>query len=114
VVAFIIERESEEIIRGAVRETAVGPYLVLDEWQSEKLLAQFRQIHATIAQSKSQPVVLGSMDIRRFVRGFLTRNGIDLPVLSYQDLAADFTVRPIGSVKLPKAPSSGGLLTAAS
>ncbi|BAR55769.1 type III secretion protein V [Bradyrhizobium diazoefficiens] len=114
VVAFIIERESEEIIRGAVRETAVGPYLVLDEWQSEKLLAQFRQIHATIAQSKSQPVVLGSMDIRRFVRGFLTRNGIDLPVLSYQDLAADFTVQPIGSVKLPKAPSSGGLLTAAS
>ncbi|MDA9545394.1 translocation protein [Bradyrhizobium sp. CCBAU 45321] len=111
VVAFIIERESEEIIRGAVRETAVGPYLVLDEWQSEKLLAQFRQIHATIAQSKSQPVVLGSMDIRRFVRGFLTRNGIDLPVLSYQDLAADFTVQPIGSVKLPKAPSS--LLTAA-
>ncbi|KYK43873.1 EscV/YscV/HrcV family type III secretion system export apparatus protein [Bradyrhizobium liaoningense] len=114
VVAFIIERESEEIIRGAVRETAVGPYLVLDDWQSEKLLAQFRQIHATIAQSKSQPVVLGSMDIRRFVRGFLTRNGIDLPVLSYQDLAADFTVQPIGSVKLPKAPSSGGLLTAAS
>ncbi|WP_407185416.1 type III secretion system export apparatus subunit SctV [Bradyrhizobium centrosematis] len=112
VVAFIIERESEETIRGAVRETAIGPYLVLDDWQSEKLLAQFRQIHATIAQSKSQPVVLGSMDIRRFVRGFLTRNGIDLPVLSYQDLAADFTVQPIGSVKLPKAPSS--FLTAAS
>ncbi|WFU31575.1 type III secretion system export apparatus subunit SctV [Bradyrhizobium brasilense] len=120
VAAFIIERETEEIVRGSVRETAVGPYLVLDDWQSEKLLSQFRQIHSTIAQSQSQPVILGSMDIRRFVRGFLTRNGIDLPVLSYQDLASDFTVQPIGSVKLPAAkervPSSerGGLLPAAS
>ncbi|WP_342724030.1 type III secretion system export apparatus subunit SctV [Bradyrhizobium sp. B097] len=119
VAAFVIERETEDIVRGAVRETAVGPYLVLDDWQSEKLLAQFRQIHSTVAQSQSQPVILGSMDIRRFVRGFLTRNGIDLPVLSYQDLASDFTVQPIGSVKLPaakdNAPSSGrsGLLTAA-
>ncbi|WP_375779012.1 type III secretion system export apparatus subunit SctV [Bradyrhizobium sp. ma5] len=120
VAAFIIERETEEIVRGAVRETAVGPYLVLDDWQSERLLAQFRQIQSTIAQSQSQPVILGSMDIRRFVRGFLTRNGIDLPVLSYQDLASDFTVQPIGSVKLPaakdQAPSKerAGLLTAAS
>ncbi|WP_342709715.1 type III secretion system export apparatus subunit SctV [Bradyrhizobium sp. B124] len=120
VAAFIIERETEDIVRGAVRETAVGPYLVLDDWQSEKLLAQFRQIQSTIAQNQSQPVILGSMDIRRFVRGFLTRNGIDLPVLSYQDLASDFTVQPIGSVKLPaakdQAPSTErtGLLTAAS
>ncbi|QOZ23721.1 type III secretion system export apparatus subunit SctV [Bradyrhizobium sp. CCBAU 51753] len=120
VAAFIIERETEEIVRGSVRETAVGPYLVLDDWQSEKLLLQFRQIHSTIAQSQSQPVILGSMDIRRFVRGFLTRNGIDLPVLSYQDLASDFTVQPIGSVKLPAAkkrapsPERGGLLPAAS
>ncbi|MGY3695573.1 type III secretion protein V [Bradyrhizobium sp. USDA 3240] len=118
VAAFIIERETEDIVRGAVRETAVGPYLVLDDWQSEKLLAQFRQIHSTIARSQSQPIILGSMDIRRFVRGFLTRNGIDLPVLSYQDLASDFTVQPIGSVKLPAAKDKaacserGGLLTA--
>ncbi|WP_407151053.1 type III secretion system export apparatus subunit SctV [Bradyrhizobium sp. ORS 86] len=106
VAAFIIERETEEIVRGAVRDTAVGPYLVLEDWQSEKLLSQFRQIHSSIARSKSRPVVLGSMDIRRFVRGFLTRNAIDLPVLSYQDLASDFTVQPIGSVKLTAAKDS--------
>ncbi|MCC8953876.1 type III secretion system export apparatus subunit SctV [Bradyrhizobium sp. Pear77] len=103
VAAFIIERETEDIVRGAVRDTAVGPYLVLEDWQSEKLLSQFRQIHSSIARSKSRPVVLGSMDIRRFVRGFLTRNAIDLPVLSYQDLASDFIVQPIGSVQLTAA-----------
>ncbi|MEZ0105611.1 type III secretion protein V [Bradyrhizobium elkanii] len=112
VAAFIIERETEEIVRVSVRETAVGPYLVLDDWQSEKLLSQFRQIHSTIAQSQSQPVILGSMDIRRFVRGFLTRNGLDLPVLSYQDLASEFTVQPIGSVKLPAYQGKGSFLGA--
>jgi len=111
VAAFIVERETEDIVRGAVRETAVGPYLVLEDRQSELLLSQFRQIHSSIARSQNQPVILGSMDIRRFVRGFLTRNGIDLPVLSYQDLASDFTVQPIGSVKLvpgkDKTPTGG-------
>ncbi|MGY4157793.1 type III secretion protein V [Bradyrhizobium sp. USDA 4461] len=100
VAAFIVERETENIVRAAVRETPVGPYLVLEDRQSEMLLSQFHQIHSSLARSQSQPVILGSMDIRRFVRGFLTRNGIDLPVLSYQDLAADFTIQPIGSVKL--------------
>ncbi|MFB9262266.1 type III secretion system export apparatus subunit SctV [Bradyrhizobium erythrophlei] len=98
--AFIIERETEDIVRGAVRDTAVGPYLVLEDAQSEQLLSQFRQIHSSIAPGQAQPVILGSMDIRRFVRGFLARNGMDLPVLSYQDLAPDFTVQPVGSVKL--------------
>ncbi|MGL3104821.1 type III secretion system export apparatus subunit SctV [Bradyrhizobium sp. BR 1432] len=100
VAAFIVERQTEDIVRGAVRDTAVGPYLVLEDRESEMLLSQFRKIHSSIARGQSQPVILGSMDIRRFVRGFLTRNGIDLPVLSYQDLAPDFTVQPIGSVKL--------------
>lgn len=98
--AYIIERETEDLVRGAVRDTAVGPYLVLDDRQSEKLLSHMRQIHATIKPGQTPPVILASMDIRRFVRGFLTRNGIDLAVLSYQDLASDFTIQPVGSVKL--------------
>ncbi|WP_027535576.1 type III secretion system export apparatus subunit SctV [Bradyrhizobium sp. WSM3983] len=108
--AFIIERETEDILRSAVRDSAVGPYLVLEDWQSEMLLSQLRQIHSSVGRGQSQPVILGSMDIRRFVRGFLTRNGIDLPVLSYQDLASDFTVHPVGSVKLtaPKDKAAAG------
>lgn len=100
VAAFIVERQTEDIVRGAVRDTALGPYLVLEDRESEMLLSQFRKINLSVARGQSQPVILGSMDIRRFLRGFLIRNGIDLPVLSYQDLAPDFTVQPIGSVKL--------------
>ncbi|MDX8470381.1 type III secretion system export apparatus subunit SctV [Mesorhizobium sp. VK23B] len=101
--AFIIERETENLVRSAIRDSAVGPYLVLGDGQSEMLLSQMRQIHSNPAPGQRHPVILASMDVRRFVRGFLTRNGIDLVVLSYQDLDSEFTIQPVGSVKLTAA-----------
>ncbi|RRH93203.1 EscV/YscV/HrcV family type III secretion system export apparatus protein [Mesorhizobium tamadayense] len=105
--ALIIERETEEVVRSAVRDSAAGPYLVLEDRQSEALLSQMRQIVSSTAPDQPHPIVLTSLDVRRFVRGFLTRNDIDLAVLSYQDLASDFTIQPAGSVKLPPGTNSG-------
>ncbi|MGX5805606.1 type III secretion system export apparatus subunit SctV [Bradyrhizobium sp. Arg314] len=112
VAAFIIERETEEVVRSAARDSAAGPHLALNDRQSEALLSQMRHIISSTAPDQARPVVLTSMDVRRFVRGFLTRNGIDLAVLSYQELASDFTIQPAGSVKLrlePRAGSQGNL-----
>jgi type III secretion protein V len=107
VAAYVLEREAEETIRGAVRDTAVGPYLVLEERASEALLAQMRRVQEAGqragAAEAGGPVLLASMDIRRFVRGFLSRNGVDTPVLSYQDLADEFSVQPVGSINLSRA-----------
>ena len=99
VAAYLLEREAEEIVRDAVRETAVGPYLVLDD-TAESLLVQVRHVVSSAVSERTPPVILASMDIRRFVRGFLVRNGLDIPVLSYQELASDFTVQPVGSIRL--------------
>ncbi len=106
---FIIERETEDIVRSAVRDTAVGPYLVLEDRQSEMLLSQMRQIHSNMVPGQPGPVILASMDVRRFVRGFLTRNGIDLAVLSYQDLTSDFTIQPVGSLHLTAVANKGSV-----
>lgn len=111
VAAYVLEREAEEAVRAAVRDTAVGPYLVLDERASEALLSQMRRIQEglgprTGADEAGRPVLLASMDIRRFVRGFLSRNGIGLAVLSYQDLADEFTIQPVGSISLSRAQST--------
>jgi type III secretion protein V len=100
VAAYVLERATEDVLRTGVRDTAVGPYLVLDEQNAERLLAQGRRIKTNVASDQVQPVVLSSVDIRRFVRGFLARNGLDIPILSYQDLANDFTVQPVGSISL--------------
>ncbi len=108
VAAYVLEREAEEAVRAAVRDTAVGPYLVLDERASEALLSQMRRIQEGLgprnaADEAGRPVLLASMDIRRFVRGFLSRNGIGIAVLSYQDLADEFTIQPVGSINLSRA-----------
>ncbi|WBL81372.1 type III secretion system export apparatus subunit SctV [Bradyrhizobium xenonodulans] len=100
VMAYVLEREAEDVVRGAIRDTAVGPYLVLDERSGEQLLAQFRRMAADAGASEVKPVVLASMDVRRYVRGYIVRNGLELAVLSYQDLAGDFMVQPVGSVSL--------------
>ncbi|AGS25295.1 type III secretion system export apparatus subunit SctV [Rhizobium etli] len=98
--AFIIERETEHLMRSAIRESSAGSYLALEDGQSEMLLSQMRQIASNIAPGQSHPVILASVDVRRFIRGFLARNGISLAVLSYQDLASDFTIQPVGSINL--------------
>ena len=113
VAAYVLEREAEETIRAAVRDTAVGPYLVMDERASEALLSHMRRIQENAgtrvsADPAGRPVLLASMDIRRFVRGFLFRNGVEIAVLSYQDLADEFTVQPVGSINLRAAPPAGG------
>jgi len=109
VAAYLLEREAEEVVRGAVRDTSVGPYLVLDESTAESLLLQVRHILTNAVSERAPPVVLASMDIRRFVRGFLVRNGLDMAVLSYQDLASDFTVQPVGSIRLRSASADDAL-----
>nr|AUR80057.1 RhcV [Bradyrhizobium sp.] len=98
--AYMIERAAEDTIRSAVRDTAVGPYLVLEDKVSEGLLQRVRRIGANAHSDRNRPVILTSMDIRRFVRGFLVRNGLDIPVLSYQELASDFTIQPVGTIGL--------------
>ena len=98
--AYMVERAAEDTIRGAIRDTAVGPYLVLEDKVSEGLLERVRRIGAHAHSDRNRPVILTSMDIRRFVRGFLIRNGLDIPVLSYQELASDFTIQPVGTIGL--------------
>jgi type III secretion protein V len=45
-----------------------------------------------------RPVVLTSMDVRRHVRTLLMHNEVDLFVLSYQELAPEFSVMPLADI----------------
>ncbi|TIX78611.1 MAG: EscV/YscV/HrcV family type III secretion system export apparatus protein, partial [Mesorhizobium sp.] len=44
------------------------------------------------------PVVLAAMDVRRHMRSLLTHNAIELPVLSFQELAQEFNVQPLATI----------------
>jgi len=44
------------------------------------------------------------MDIRRHVRNLLARHEIDIPVMSYQELAPEFSVQPLATI-VPEMPA---------
>ena len=47
-----------------------------------------------------RPVLLTSMDIRRYVRKLIEMELYDLPVLSHQELTEEITIRPLGRIQL--------------
>ena len=107
--AFMLERDVEEAIRNAIRHTSVGSYLALDNGISQSIIAQLRHTVGDPAAHQTTPVVLASLDVRRFVRNLLIANDLDLPVLSYQDVAQEVTVQPLGSISLdPQAIEQSG------
>jgi len=113
--AFVLGQETEQLVRQAIRDTPGGAYLALDPDASQQFLASLRQYLARdSAQSRGQvlPIVVTSVDVRRFVRGFLVRNGMENGVLSYQDLADDFPIHPIGSIDLTRGSGSAEIARA--
>jgi type III secretion protein V len=98
--AHILERDLEQTLRESIRETSVGAYLAPSDDVAQHLIDTLRSDERP-APGRPRPVVLSSMDIRRFVRGMLVKNGIDLPVLSYQELSPEFAVHPISTVRAP-------------
>lgn len=99
IAAYVLERSVEDMLRSAVRPTTVGTFLNISEDAARPVIDQFRQL---IAMSKPDvsPAVLAAMDVRRHLRNLLIRNDIDIPVLSYQELAPEFNVQPLATVVL--------------
>jgi len=97
--AMVLEHDVEQAVRDALRETQVGIYLAMDADTSDRLVSAVRRGLAG-APDRAMPVLISSLDVRRYVRGLLVKNGIDVGVLSYQELSPDFPVQPIGSISL--------------
>jgi len=98
--AYLFAPNVEETIRGAIRQTSAGSYLALDPTVSRKLLESIKRTVGDISKAAQRPVLLTSMDIRRYVRKMIEQDLYELPVLSYQELTQDVNVQPLARVEL--------------
>ena len=96
IAAYMLERSVEDMLRSAQRQTAAGTYMNLTEEAIQPLVGEIARALAEAAPD-ANPVVLTSMDVRRVTRHLLTRSNIYVPVMSYQELAPEFNVQPLGS-----------------
>ncbi len=98
--AYLLDPEVEEKIRGGIRQTSSGSYLALDPATTRKFVAHVKQTVGDLHQHASKPVLVTSMDIRRYVRKLIELELYELPVLSYQELTQEVTIQPLGRVNL--------------
>jgi len=100
---YLLDSAVEDALRNAVRQTTVGEYLALDDNVSAALVDSIRDNLREPTEGGTAPVILSSLDVRRFVRSLMSNNGMrETAVLSYQDLSTEFTITPLTTILLPE------------
>lgn len=98
---FILSPEAEDVIRNAIRQTSAGSYLALDPDMSKKLsrLIENAIVGGQLANGK-YPVLLTSMDVRRYVKKLVEPDLPDQIVLSFQELVQDIKIQTLGRISI--------------
>ncbi|MDR0467147.1 MAG: type III secretion system export apparatus subunit SctV [Deltaproteobacteria bacterium] len=96
----LLQPDVEDAVRKAIRQTASGAYLAMAPETSAAFLAALHKETDAAIKRKQPPVLLTSMDIRRYVRRLIEAEFYELPVLSYQELTPEITTQPIARIKL--------------
>jgi len=98
--AYLLAPDVEEKIRGSIRQTSAGSYMALDPATAQRFVSRAKQSIGALRQGRSRPVIVVSMDIRRYVRKLIEMELYDVPVLSYQELTQEITVQPLDRITL--------------
>ena len=97
---YLLDPQIEEMVRKAIRQTSAGSYLALDPPSAKKIVKAVKEEVGDLALQEHRPVLLTSMDIRRYVRKLIEMEMYELPVLSHQELTEEITIRPLGKVHI--------------
>ncbi|MFO7307321.1 MAG: type III secretion system export apparatus subunit SctV [Pseudomonadota bacterium] len=94
IAAYVLEREIEDLVR-TVLQQAFGSAAARN---SLTLLATRIREHLQTPLSAPTPVVLTQRDVRLGLRQILLQEGLQLPVLAYDEIAPDYFVQTIATV----------------
>ncbi len=96
--AFIVERQAEEALRKVAGQNQQLP----DAEFAANFSEAFRTALGSVAGGvPANAIVLVSAELRRTVWTMLRKSGLRYPVLSFQEIAPDFTVRPLATIGAP-------------
>lgn len=98
--AYLLSPEVEDVIRNGIRQTSMGSYLALDAEQTGDLLDRITLAVGDLSAINHKPVILTSMDIRRYVRKMIEDSLYEVAVLSYQELVPEINVQPLARIEL--------------
>ena len=97
---YLLDQDLEDTVRNGIRQTSAGAYLALDPNITARLVENVKATVGKIGHLDHKPVMITSMDIRRYVRKLLEAEVYELAVLSHQELTEEITVQPLGRISL--------------
>ncbi len=98
--AILMDPSVEETIRKSIRQTSAGAFLALDPDTTQRFLRAVDAAAGKYRQKTQRPVLMASMDIRRYVRRLIESEQYELPVVSYQEITPEISVQPVSRVRL--------------
>jgi type III secretion protein V len=98
--AYMLDALIEDTIREAIHKTPTGSYLALEPQLSRDIVAAVGRAVGPANGGGAGAVLLTNAEIRRYVRRLVETEHPDLPVLSYQELAPEAEIRPLGRISL--------------
>jgi type III secretion protein V len=97
---YLLDPTIEEAVRGAVQHTASGSYLALEPELSRDILGAVRRAVGELPVGAPAPIILTQMEIRRYVKRLVEIEQPRVAVLSYQELAPELNIQPVGRIRL--------------
>ncbi len=97
---ILMEPSVEEAIRRAVRQTSAGAFLSLEPAVSQKILNAVEDAAGQFRRNPQKPVLMVSMDIRRYVRRLIESKFYELPVMAYQEVTPEISVQPVARIHI--------------
>ncbi|HVZ71219.1 MAG TPA: flagellar biosynthesis protein FlhA [Polyangia bacterium] len=95
--AFMLDALIEDTIRESIHKTPTGSYLALEPQLSRDIILA---VGRALGPSESGAVLITNAEIRRYVRRLVETEHPTLAVLSYQELAPEAQIRPLGRISL--------------
>ena len=98
IAAYMLERSVEDMLRSAQRQTSAGTYMNLTEEAVQPLIGEIARALAEAAPDAKYRRAHLDGRAAGDTTPLLTRSNIYVPVMSYQELAPEFNVQPLGSL----------------
>ncbi len=99
-VVYLLDPHIEETVRGAIQHTQSGSFLALEPEVTQEILSAVRTEVGNLPPTAQNPVILTTMEIRRYMRKLVELEFPHLAVLSYQELSPDMNIQPIARITL--------------
>ncbi len=100
---YMLEPETENVIRGSIRQLPTGSFLDLPPDASDIFIKTLKNNEAeaqNITDLTARPVVLTSTELRRHLSRYFASKMVVIPVLSFQELISEMRLNPLGQLKV--------------